>query len=165
MIKTILFALALIFSDYAVAKLCPIVGAKYSSMANPGLTARFNLIGNRSSNFRDLQLSLHSAQDNSNFYFFFYGGTARHIFLQSVSDDLANLSSNKSPGEKAGPLGDMEYISADNNLKFNMEIPNSSNQAPKYILLPDLPEKMWYNDLQQRKDFVLSFFKKTACGS
>jgi hypothetical protein len=58
----------------------------------------------------------------------------------------------------------MHYMAADTDFRFSLAVPQSGKAAPTYVLLPDLPEIMWYS-ADPREGVPLDFFKLLACES
>ena len=142
---------------------CSISGAAYSFPTKGGPLIRFMQISNPRNHFNDLYLRLEFKHPDRTYFFTFDSGTARYVLLESVAPKEPNRVTDSSDFLK-GPLDTMHYIAADKALQFDERLPNSNTPAPAYILLPDLGERMWYSDYNQRRDVPLAFFKLAKCG-
>lgn len=149
---------------------CTVMHAQYGMIDFPALSAGFRKIEPHPDWLSDVAFYLHSAETDRTFWFLFDGGTGRYVYLHSTTDvtrkDWVPPESNGAfdgavdGGER--PLGTQHYLAADKDLRFTLEIPKSDSVAPAYILLPDLPEIMWYK-AEPREGVPLAFLKLTDC--
>jgi len=131
----------------AATPLCSVAQAHYVSMADQKWTAGFKLVGKRPGWLSDVVFFVRSAKSKHTYQFDFDAGTARYVNLISTSN-----------------LGEMHYLSADEQLQFSLDIPKRKTLAPTYILLPDLQEVMWYQTPpMERESAPLAFFKLRSC--
>ena len=61
------------------------------------------------------------------------------------------------------PLRDMTYFAADDGLHFSFEIPMAGDDAPAYVLAPELMSIMRYS-ADPRESVPVAFFKLSECG-
>jgi hypothetical protein len=95
-------------------------------------------------------------------------GSARYVNLISTFDVTKPGWHPPGPDGPASerPYGHMHYLSADQGLTFSLDFPTQRKPVlPMYILLPDLPELMWYGTPpMEREGAPLAFFKLQPCG-
>lgn len=161
-----MLGLALAFAGTAAASeaaICPVERSHYGSTADPAWSAGFKAIGKKKGWISDLAFYVRSAKTKHTYWFLFDAGSARYVNLISTFD--VTKPGWHPPGadgpSSERPLGEMHYLGADKDLGFSLAIPAQSKPAPAYILLPDLPEVMWYK-AATRENAPL-FFKWQSC--
>lgn len=145
---------------------CPVEQAHYVSMADQQWTAGFRRIGKRPGWISSVAFFVRSARTKRSYWFMFDQGSARYVNLISTFDVEQPGWHPPGPDGPSSdrPLGEMHYLSADEQLAFSLDIPLQGTPAPIYILLPDLPEVMWYRTLpMEREGAPLAFFKLWSC--
>lgn len=96
------------------------------------------------------------------YWFLFDRGSAPRINMISMGDPRSPAWRLPENGDGRGPLGEMLYLQADDALRFSLELPQSGQKAPHYVLLPDLPEKLRYA-AEPSENTPLGFFVLTGC--
>jgi hypothetical protein len=144
---------------------CTIDHARYVLRGAPEYSVGFHVIGDYDTLVSNLALFVHSGKSDRTFWFFFDQGSARYIYLHSTTDVLAPDWRPPDPDGGDRPLGQMHYIPASADLSFSLVLPQSGQPAPSYILLPDLPDVMWYRVREPRESVPLAFFQLSDCES
>ncbi len=149
----------------SVAPNCTIDHARYVLRGAPDYSAGFHVIGDYETLISDLALFVRSGKTGRTFWFFFDQGSGRYIYLHSTTDVLAPGWQPPDPDGGDRPLGQMHYMAADADLSFSLVLPQSGQPAPTYILLPDLPDVMWYRVREPQESVPLAFFELSDCES
>jgi hypothetical protein len=166
MIAASVFGLALSIASLSAAQPCRVEDATYTLTADPAFTAGFRSRPPIAGWLTDVFFYVRSARSRRTYWFMFDKGSARHVTLISTTD--VTRPDWRPPGADGGirPLGDMTYIAADRQLRFQQnDIPKGRDMAPYYVLLPDLAEKLWYSMPADwgRESAPLGFFKQSGC--
>jgi hypothetical protein len=112
----------------------------------------------------DLAFYVRSAKSNKTYWFLFDQGTARYVNLISTEDvEKRGWSPPPSDGG-VRPLGSMHYLASKDGLAYTLSLPDQRQAPPRYILLPDLPEVLWYL-ANPREDVPVAVFKRVGCKS
>jgi hypothetical protein len=165
--RSLAVALALICfpaADVFAADSCALEGAQYRMMDFPAFSAGFRAVPWNPEYPRRIVFYIHTDQTDRTFWFLLDGGTGRYAYLISTTDvTQPGWIPPSDAGGSKGPLSrSMHYLSADADLHFSFEPPSAGDPAPLYILLPDLPEAMWYW-VDPREGVPLRFFKLADC--
>lgn len=140
---------------------CTVANAHYEMKGHPEFSAGFKRLPTDAHWKNDVAIYFHSTQSNQTYWFSFDEGSARYINLISTSDPTNKdwrIPDHSSPR----PLGEMHYLSADDGLNFSLSLPSGSEFPPKYILLPDLANTMWYSG-SPRESVPIAFFVLKGC--
>jgi hypothetical protein len=141
---------------------CPIGRATYTARDGAGLTASFHDIGKRLGWLSPLALGVQSARTRRTFWFLFDRGAARRINLISTGDVTQAGWRPPLPDGGMRPLGEMPYLAANADLAFDEHVPTAASPAPKYILLPELPEALAHR-ASPPESVKLAFFQYEGC--
>ena len=130
-------------------------------------TAGFTPIEKQADWIWNTALFVHSMQSGRTYWFLADQGSSGYIYLYSTRDVTQAGWKAREPdsadyGPLVSPLGGNTFMSADKDLKFFGSFPDQTDLAPEYILLPDLPSIMkWQQDEVPQG---LDFFKLVGCG-
>jgi hypothetical protein len=167
MLKKIAAALLLLMpaSAYAAPQ-CVVEHARYVSMSDPQWSAGFQLVPQNPGWVTNVAFAIRSAATNRTYWFLFDAGSAKSVNMISTVDVTRPGWHPPAPDGPSSerPLGEMHYLPADSQFAFSLTLPKPGRPAPAYILLPDLPEVMWYRaDVAAREAAPLAFFKLSGC--
>jgi hypothetical protein len=166
LIAASVFGLALSVASLPAGQPCRVEDATYTLSADPAFTAGFRSRPPIAGWLTDVFFYVRSAKSGRTYWFMFDEGSARYVTLISTTDVTRPDWRPPSPDGGPRPLGDMTYIAADRQLRFQQrEIPKRRDVAPYYVLLPDLPEKLWYAMPLEwgREGVPMGFFKQSGC--
>jgi len=144
---------------------CPVEHARYTMMDGSKFSAGFRAIPKTPDWLSDVAFFVHSGETDRTFWFLFDAGSGRHIYMHSTTDATKPGWRPPAPDGGERPLGQMLYLAANADLAFSLKLPASEQPAPTYVLLPDLPDVMWYRVPEPRESTPLAFFKLTGCAS
>lgn len=143
------------------AQPCRITDARYEMIGNRDVSAGFKLIKLPDGWASDLALFIKTPRGQT-YWFLFDVGTARYINLISTTNvEEASWTPPSADGGQR-PLSEMHFLAANKALLVAPSIPKSHDQAPDYILLPDLSEVLAYR-AEPRENIPTGFFSVTRC--
>jgi hypothetical protein len=143
---------------------CPIERARYRMVHGGPFVLGFHKVTKGRDWVSDLTLFLHSERSNQTHWFMFDQGSARYVSLLAV-DDVSAKGWTAEGAVNGKPLMDaMDYLAADQGLRFNPGAPTSKDPPPAYIVLPDLPEVM-AKSAQPPETAPLDMFKFHRCAA
>ena len=165
--KSILWAALLCSVSLPVAAAdgdCAIENAQYRLMHSSAVSAGFRAIPKHPEWLSGIAFYIRSNTTHRTFWFLFDAGSGRYVHLISTADVTGSDWAPPPPQGGPRPLREMLYMAADDDLRFSLVIPQQGSKAPTYILLPDLPERMWY-EAEPREAVPLDIFKLIRCSS
>lgn len=154
--------LSTVFSAGAVAASgCPVPQAQYAYSAGSAVAtfvALPHLTGFIS------KVALHVIIDGKRSYWFLFdGGTSRVVQLISVNDPTLQDWVPPDPDSRRGrPLADQTFLSWNDDMKILSVPPDIGTDAPRYFIIPELPDTLWYN-LRDRVSLAPGIFHVARC--
>jgi hypothetical protein len=146
-------------SPFASAEACPIELARYAVRGFEG-----GFVHARSEPAGDLAFFLRSKRRERTFWFEVRAAGTGKVALQPMTASELARSGLSRRGVNASIRRPLEYLAADASHHFLVGPPTQGSEAPTYILLPDLPDVMWYGVDDPREDAPLAFFHLSGCG-
>jgi hypothetical protein len=154
-----IFAGCAILSGCA-ASACPINRAVYSIT---GFEGGFRGVRSGPREMRGLVFFIHSLRRNRTFWFSPRTTGPDHIELTPIAIRDVRRRGLPARGANDSIVRSLDYLATDAAHRFLIAPPTRSSKAPAYILLPDLPEVMWYGVDDPREDAPLGFLRFSAC--
>lgn len=142
------------------ASVCPIEQARYDYSAGQG-GADFKVIKHVDGFASPLVFHL-SLSGTKNLWFLFDQGNARYVGLISIKDPSQSGWSPPNPDGGDRPIRDQKFFAWNDDLKIFGEIPVPGSPAPKFILVPDLPETLQAS-VSDRMFIGSGIFKLVGC--
>lgn len=141
---------------------CPIERAHYIYSAGDG-EADFSRLPDAPGFLSRVSLHIRIAGRHE-FWFLFDAGSARYVNLISVMNPHAPGWTAPEGDGYVGPLPEQTYLAWDHDLKIRERLPQPGDAAPAFLLLPDLPERLWYGVRDgNRVGVAAGIFRRDRC--
>ncbi|MDF4002616.1 hypothetical protein [Luteibacter sahnii] len=141
---------------------CPIERATYVYSTDRHVTATFADLGVVKGWMSPLALGVHLGPSKASYWFLFDHGSARRTALISTTDVHAAGWRPPAPDGGVRPLGETSYLSWDGDRRVRQAIPLPGDRAPRFLLLPELEELLWYR-ATPRVGLAQGLFTYAAC--
>jgi hypothetical protein len=139
---------------------CPIERAHYTYSAGQG-AASFAVLDDLTGYVSKLSIHLQLA-GKRDLWFLFDAGSARYISLISVTDPRMPGWLPPDPDGGKRPIAAQKFFAWNDDLKIYEDVPQAGTRAPKFILIPDLPETLQYGS-RDRLAIGAGIFKLDRC--
>jgi len=142
---------------------CAIEHARYALRQTPGYTADFASRTPTPDWPADVLFVIHSAHTGKTYVFLPYSGNGAGVttHLASVTDPAHPPGPDGPPS--ARPLGDMDYVAADEAYVFDQRFwAHAGAAAPAHLLIQDLQAALWYRT-DPRETVPVAFFDLVGC--
>ena len=157
-------ALAVLFCWSAAPAACPFEHAHYVLDHEPGFTAGFQPIAKPAGWPTDVALFVHSRKLNKTYWFVFDKDQGARTYLIMTTDVRAKDWRPPGADVRKGSLAGAGYLALDAAHDFLSGLPARGAAAPEYMLLPDLPNDLWYKpDGDARIGVGLDLFELKSC--
>lgn len=101
----------------------------------------------------------------NDFWFLFDQGSGRYVRLVSITNPNKPGWTPPEPDGGERPLPGQTFFAWNDDLKIAPSMPQKGDRAPGYMLLPDLPEALWYGMRDgQRIAVAAGIFQLDRCG-
>jgi len=143
---------------------CSFEHAHYVLDHESSFTAGFQPIAKWADWPTDVALFVHSRKLNKTYWFVFDKDQDAHTYLIMTTDVRAKGWRPPGVEARSGSLAGDGYLALNAAHDFLPGLPGQSAAAPKYMLLPDLPNDLWYEaDVNTRTGVGLSLFELKTC--
>jgi hypothetical protein len=141
---------------------CPAETARYTAK-DPRYTAGFATKPAGGDFVSDLAFYFHGDVTHRTLWFLFDQGSAPVMRLISTEEVTRPGWQPPDPDGRAHrPAFDTIYLQAGLDLYFRPQAPHKGGDAPAYILLPEMSEKMWYG-IEPREGAPIGVYRLTGC--
>lgn len=141
---------------------CDIEHTSYAMAGRPDVEAGFRRVPKARGWISDLAFYVKAGPEGPKSWFLFDQGSSRYVSLIST-EDVTKAQWHPPEGDKGPrPLGSMHFLSSADTRTWSISVPDSRSKAPKFILLPDLSEVLWYR-ANPRADVPTAVLEAKGC--
>ena len=142
---------------------CPTSRARYVLRDQPKISLRFQRYGDPlQRGVSDVYIVLHSERSKKTYWFEMDWGTSSIRNVYPIYDPVLGAVPSSDKADKAPPYDNMTIWTADGALRFYEDDIEGAHPAPKYILIPELSDAMWYGG-EPRESVGTAFFILKSC--
>jgi hypothetical protein len=145
---------------------CPIDHARYRMVHNRNFTAGFYRIKAPPGWPSDLALFVRSPKQHRTDWFLLDNAALSRTNLLPTTDVRARTWTPPSDSKRSETFASTGYLALDEHHVFKVGLPTSKAPAPHYIMLPTLPEHLWYGPGDGKligENAPLDLFELSAC--
>jgi hypothetical protein len=144
---------------------CPVLDARYSLRETPSVTAWFQPRQPTAELPSPVSLMVHSDQTGATYTFVptAFGnvvGVRDRLVLAPTRDQPQSAVDRLEPIFKRT---DFYFVARGDYSFYASFAPDRTTEAPAHILIPGLPELMWYGDFNNRQAVPRAFFDLASC--
>jgi hypothetical protein len=142
---------------------CPTSRARYVLRHDPkislGVSRYPSMVAHRVS---DVYIFVHSRHSGKTYWFELDWGSSSIRNVYPIKNPEIEPKNPNNQVEKAPPYDNMTILTLDEKLNFTLDEFEAATPAPKYILIPELQDAMWYG-AEPREGVGTAFFILTGC--
>ena len=143
---------------------CPTSRARYELRGDPAISAGFKPYSSRPKDVAsDVYMFVHSRRTGSTYWFSLDWGSARIISVYPIADPEPQRTGQEPHSPMMADI-QMSLWLTDGRLNFLGSELEGRDPAPKYFLVPELENNMWYGAVP-REPVGTAFFVLKACAN